>query len=187
MSIGVGKSVAQNTSDNMGSITWKVVIDGDTMPYFELPTYLCYPPLKFKNKRQEKFYWRTVRDVKRVIPLCKYIRAIIEKTNNELMKLPDKKARNTYMKRLEKQIYNENEALFKQLTLNQGKLLIRLIERETSFTSYELIKSYRGSFTAGFWQIFALVVGGDLKSRYGSKEEDDIVERIIKLVEAGQL
>jgi hypothetical protein len=164
-----------------------VIIDGDTFPYITLPVLYCYPPLKFKNKKQEDFYWRTVRDVKRVLPLSKYIRGVIEKTNSALMSLPDKTSRNSYMKRFEKRIYAENEEEFKKLTLNQGKLLIRLVDRETNTTSYELIKEYRGSFRAGFWQVFAKIFGADLKSKYGNKEEDQIIERIITLVEAGQL
>ncbi|MDR3327381.1 MAG: DUF4294 domain-containing protein [Prevotellaceae bacterium] len=164
-----------------------VIIDGDTFPYITLPMLYCYPPLKFKNKKQEDFYWRTVRDVKKVLPLSKYIRGVIEKTNSALMSLPDKTSRNTYMKRFEKRIYTENEKEFKELTLNQGKLLIRLVDRETNTTSYELIKEYRGSFRAGFWQVFAKLFGADLKSKYGNKEEDQTIERIITLVEAGQL
>jgi hypothetical protein len=112
---------------------------------------------------------------------------VIEKTNTILMGLPDKAARDEYMKKFEKRIYAENEAQFKELTLNQGKLLIRLIDRETNYTSYDLIKAYRGSFTAGFWQVFAVVLGADLKSKYGDKDEDAIIERVITLVEAGQL
>ena len=91
------------------------------------------------------------------------------------------------MKNFEKRIYKENETKFKDLTLNQGKLIIRLLDRETNNTSYELIKAYRGSFSAGFWQVFALVLGADLKTKYGTKEEDAVIERVIVLVEAGQL
>jgi hypothetical protein len=164
-----------------------VVINNDTMPLFELSPVYCFPPLKFKNKKEEKFYWRTVRDVKKVLPLSRYIRSVVERTNNELMALPDKKARDNYMHKFEKRIYKENEEEFKKLTLNQGKLLIKLVDRECDFTSYELIKAYRGGFRAGFWQFFAKMLGADLKSDFGTKEEDKIIERIITLVEAGQL
>lgn len=91
------------------------------------------------------------------------------------------------MKNFEKRIYKENEAKFKELTLSQGKLIIRLLDRETNTTSFELIKAYRGLFSAGFWQMFAVILGADLKSKFGTKEEDVIIERVINLVEAGQL
>jgi len=128
-----------------------------------------------------------VRDVKRVLPLSKYIRGVIEKTNKTLTAMPNKESRDNYMHKFEKRIYKENEAEFKKLTLNQGKLLIRLVDRECNSTSYELIKAYRGSFRAGFWQFFAKIFGADLKSNFGTKEEDKIIERIITLVEAGQI
>ncbi len=178
---------AQQQSDENLSVALALVVDGDTVPYFPLPTYYCYPPIKFKNKSAEKFYWRTVRDVKVVLPYLKHIRKVIAKTNDDLMSMPTKSARDAYMKNFERRIYQENEARFKDLTLNQGKLIIRLLDRETNNTSYELIKAYRGSFSAGFWQMFAVILGADLKSKYGSKEEDAVIERIIVLVEAGQL
>ncbi len=171
----------------LGMITPVVVIDGDSLFYYQLPTYHCFPKLKFKNKKQEQFYWRTVRDVKRVLPLSKYVKDVIDHTNEVLMAMPNKASRDNYMKNFEKKIYRQNEERFKQLTLNQGKLLIRMIEKETNYTSYELIKAYRGSFRAGFWQVFAKMFGADLKSSFGSKEEDEIVSRVITLVEAGQL
>jgi DNA-binding cell septation regulator SpoVG len=176
-----------NFADTEGVICEIRVIDGDSVPFFTLPNIYCYPPLKFKNKKEENFYWRTVRDVKRVLPLVAHVRKVIEKTNAELMAMPDKKARDEYMKRFEKRIYAENEEEFKKLTLSQGKLLIKLIDRETNTTSYELIKAYRGSFRAGFWQLFAKILGGDLKAEFGSKGEDRIIERVIMLVQAGQL
>ena len=74
------------------------------------------------------------------------------------MTLPNKASRDAYMKNFEKRIYKENEAKFKELTLSQGKLIIRLLDRETNTTSFELIKAYRGSLSAGFWQMFAVIL-----------------------------
>jgi len=170
-----------------GFLVRMIVIDGDTMIYEELPMIYCYAPLKFKNKKEEEFYWRTVRDVKRVLPLSKYIKGVIEQTNKTLMELPNKISRDNYMKKFEKRLYKENEAEFSKLTLNQGKLLIRLVDRECNATSYQLIKAYRGSFRAGFWQLFAKLFGANLKTDFGNTEEDKIIERIINLVEAGQI
>ena len=180
---------AQTTESPSGNIMMShaIILEGDTVPYFVLPIYYCYPPLKFKNKKEENFYWRTVRDVKKVLPYLKHIRKVIEQTNQTLMLLPDKASRDAYMRNFEKRIYKENEESFKELTLNQGKLIIRLLDRETNSTSYELIRAYRGSFSAGLWQMFAMVLGADLKSRFGTKDEDAVIERVINLVEAGQL
>jgi hypothetical protein len=83
-----------------------VVENGDTIPMFFLPTLYVFKPLVFKNKKQEKFYWRTVRDVKRVLPLSYYIKSVIEQTNDTLMTMSTKKERDKYMKAFEKRMYN---------------------------------------------------------------------------------
>ena len=115
-----------------------VIVGNDTFPCYKLPTVYVYPPMKFKNKKEEKFYWRTVRDVKVVLPLSKYIRQIVRETNDTLMQLSTKKERDRYMKGFEKELYSREEARFKKLTYNQGKLLIRMVDREFDLTSYEI-------------------------------------------------
>lgn len=164
-----------------------LIENGDTIPYFELPTLYVFRPLVFKNKRQEKFYWRTVRDVKRVLPISYAIKDLIAQTNDTLMTMHTKRERDKYMKSFEKRVYNSNKAEMSKLTLNQGMLLIRMIDRTCNATSYELIRAYLGSFKANFYQMFAKMLGGNLKASFGSREEDAMVERIILMVESGQL
>ena len=164
-----------------------IIENGDTIALYELPTVWVYPPMKFKNKRAEKFYWRTVRDVKKTLPLSKYIKEVIIATNDTLMKLPTKRERDKYMRGFEKRIYKQEYGRMSKLTLRQGMLLIRLVDRECDATGYDLIKAYRGSFTAGFYQMFAKMFGASLKTEYGSHEDDATIERIINLVESGQL
>ncbi len=164
-----------------------IVENGDTFPHYRLRDVYLFPEMKFKNRREERFYWRTVRDVKRVLPLAHYIKDVIKETNDTLMRMPTKKERDRYMRHFERDLYRGNEARMKKLTYAQGKLLIRLVDRECEATSYELIKAYRGSFRAGFYQMFAKIFGADLKSEFGSRKEDEIIERIIIQVESGQL
>lgn len=164
-----------------------IVQDGDTVPVVQLPTVWVYPPMKFKNKREEKFYWRLVRDVKVVLPLSKEVRDIIVAINDSLMKLPTKRERDIYMKHVEKTLYKDNYARLSKLTFKQGTLLIRLVDRECDATGYDLIKAYRGSFTAGFYQFFAKMFGASLKTEFGDHKDDATIERIINLVESGQL
>ena len=164
-----------------------IIENGDTVALYELPTVWVYPPMKFKNKREEKYYWRTVRDVKKTLPLSKYIKEVIIATNDTLMKLPTKKERDKYMRGFEKRIYKQEYGRMSKLTLRQGMLLIRLVDRECEATTFELIKAYRGSFTAGFYQMFAKMFGASLKTEFGSHKDDATVERIINLVESGQL
>lgn len=120
-----------NSAEPALSVVQAIIVGNDTIPFFVLPTYYCYPPLKFKNKKEEQFYWRTVRDVKVVLPYVRHIRKVMDKTNEALMSMPDKASRDAYMKNFEKRIYKENETKFKDLTLNQGKLIIRLLDKKT--------------------------------------------------------
>lgn len=164
-----------------------VVINGDTMPHYVLNTVYCYPQMKFKNKKQEKYYWRLVYDVKKTLPLSYYIKDLIRETNDTLMKLPNKRARDKYMKGFEKRIYQANYDRMSKMTLRQGTLLMRLVDRECDASSYDLIKAYRGSFRAGFYQMFAKMCGANLKQKFGDNKDDEMIERIITLVEAGEL
>ena len=143
--------------------------------------------MKFKNEKEEKFYWRLVRDVKKTLPVSKEIKAVIIATNDTLMKLPTKRERDKYMRGFEKRLYNDNYDRLSKFTLRQGTLLIRLVDRECDASGYDLIKAYRGSFTAGFYQMFARMFGASLKTPFGQHEDDPTIERIINLIESGQL
>ncbi len=178
-------AVIAATPESNGTLVRAVVSHGDTV--FVLPTVYAFPPMKFKNKREEKFYWRTVRDVKKVLPYSKLISTLVQEVNDTLMRIPTKKERDRYMRQWEKTTYRKYYKEFTHMTLNQGKLLIRLVDRECQTSSYELIRAYRGSFSAGFYQMFAKLFGADLKSKFGTGRNDKIIERIIILVEAGQL
>ena len=159
----------------------------DTIPHIILQTIYVFPPIKFKNKRQEKFYWRTVRDVKKALPYAKIVGKMLAETNDTLMKMSSDKERKRYMKSLEKEIFNRYESDMRRFTLSQGKMLIRLISRECNQSSYSLIRAYRGGFVAGFWQGFARLFGANLKDEFGDTEKDEIIERVILLVELGKL
>ena len=163
------------------------VLGSDTIFLFQLHSVYIFPPMKFKNKQQEKYYWKLVRDVKKTLPYSELLTKVIKETNDTLIHMRSDRERDRYMKKFEKEIYKKYESSFKKMTFSQGKLLIRLIDRECDATSYELIKVYRGSFTAGFYQLFAKLFGADLKSEYGSGKNDELIERIILQVESGQL
>lgn len=164
-----------------------ITIDNDTLYLVNLHPLYVFPPLKFKNKRQEKFYWKTVRDVKKTLPYARIVGKTLLAANDTLRKLPDDKTRRTYLKQLEKEIKKEYEDDLRDMTFSQGKMLIKLINRETSYTSYELIKMYRGGFVAGFWQGIARLFSTNLKMQYNANDKEKIIERVILLVQSGQL
>ena len=141
----------------------------------------------FKNKRQERFYWRTVRDVKKTLPYAKLLAKEMEYADKELAKLPDKKSQRKWWKQYEKQLFKKYEQDFRHMTASQGQMLMKLMDRESDRTSYEIIQQYRGTFSANFWQFVAKLFKKDLKEGYDAADKDRIVERVINLVEAGQL
>ncbi len=164
------------------------VENGDTILVVTLREIHVFAPMRFKNKRQERFYWRTVRDVKRTLPYAKRVAAEVMTANRDMLALPDDKARKEYMNKFEKELFRKYEGDLRKMTFSQGKMLIKLIDRECDATSYELIRVYRGKVTAFFWQGFAKMFGADLKTVYDTSDhEDRLIERIIIQVEAGQL
>ena len=163
-----------------------VAENGDTISQIMLPAVYVYPSLNFSSQKQEQFYWKTVRDVKRTLPYAKAIGTTLQEINEEMKDMSEKQ-RKAYMKSKENDLLGKYEPELKKLTLSQGKMLIRLVDRECDKTSYELIKEYRGGFRAFFWQGFARLFGADLKSTYEKDDKDKIVERVIVLVESGQL
>ncbi len=163
------------------------VYDGDTIPCVRLPTVYIFKPLKFKNKRQANQYYKLVRDVKKVLPISKEINRAIIETYEYMMTLPDEKARQKHMKAVEKSVKEQYTPRMKKLTFAQGKLLIKLIDRQTHSTGYELVKAFMGPFKAGFYQAFAALFGASLKKHYDPAGDDALTERVILLVESGQL
>ena len=163
------------------------VEDGDTLYIAWLHEVWVYPPMKFKNKKQEKFYWRTVRDVKKCLPYAKMITKDMAYADAELAKLPDNKARKKWWRAFERSLYKKYEKDFRGMYASQGRMLMLLLDRETERTSYDLIKQYKGKAAANFWQFIAKLFKNDLKEEYDASDKDKIVERVINLVEAGQL
>lgn len=163
------------------------VYQGDTIPYITLRNVYIYPRIKFKSKKQERYYWKLVRDVKKTLPLAKEIRRAVMETYEYMETLPDTKSRERHMKAVEKGLKEQYTARMKKLTFSQGKLLIKLVNRECNQSSYQLVKAFMGPFKAGFYQTFAALFGASLKKEYHPEDDDKLIERIAVLVENGQL
>lgn len=163
------------------------VEQGDTLYVVALHDLYVYAPLRFKDKRQERFYWRTVRDVKKVLPYVRMIRKDMEFADEELAKIHDSKEQKRWWKKYEKYLFSKYEDDFRHMYASQGQMLMLLMSRETDHTSYDLIKRYRGKASANWWQFIAKLFKNDLKDEYDGNDKDAIIERVIHLVEAGQL
>lgn len=165
----------------------KVMVEGDSIPYMEMSNVYVYPQLTFSSKRQQKSYMRLVNNVKKTLPIAKQVRQMLIETAEYLETLPTKEAKDEHMKLVEKSVVREYKPKMKKLTFSQGKLLIKLINRECNSTSYEAIQAFMGPLRAGFWQAFAWAFGASLKKEYDADGTDRLTERIVLMVEAGQL
>ena len=168
-------------------LTPMCVYQGDTIPRVQLSTIYIFKPMVFKNKRDMRRYYRLIRDVKKVLPIANEVRTAIIETYEYLQTLPDEEARQRHLKYMEKSIKQQYTPRMKKLTFSQGKLLIKLIDRQTNSTGFELVRAFLGPFRAGFYQAFAALFGASLKKQYDPEGEDALTERIVLLVESGQL
>lgn len=162
---------------------------GDSVIMTVIRDVYVYPPLKFKNKRQEEFYWRTVRDVRKTLPYAKLAFSTLCETYEYIQTIPDKKKREKHLKQLEKDIFEQYKPVVKTMTKGQGKILLKLINRETDQSSYLIVKAFLGTFRAGFWQTFGRFFGMNMKAGFNpdKNEEDAVIDRIATLIEQGAL
>lgn len=183
------KAEAQNkvTKNATGITVSNAFYDGDSITQVNFYTLRVYSPMVFKNTRQERAYYKLIRDVKRTLPLAKTINHIIIETYEYMQTLPPGKEREEHIKRVEKGLKAQYTPQMKKLTYAQGKLLIKLVDRECNQTSYELVKAFIGPFKAGVYQTFASIFGASLKEEYDPEGDDAMTERIILMVESGQL
>ena len=165
----------------------KVLHDGDSIQYMEMNNVYVYPQLTFKNRKQAESYMRLVKNVKKVLPIAKEARMMLIETTEYLETLPDQKSKDEHIKRVEDDIFRTYKPKMKKLTYSQGKLLIKLIDRECNSSSYDMIKAFMGPVRAGFWQVFAWGFGASLKKEYEPQGVDRLTERIVLMVEAGQI
>lgn len=178
---------AQEKQTINGYLVPMCINNGDTIPSIQLPTVYIFKPLKFKNEKERQEYYRLIRNVKKVYPISREINQAIIETYEYLQTLPNEKARQKHIKRVEKGLKNQYTARMKKLSFTQGKLLIKLIDRQSNQTSYELVKAFMGPFKAGLYQAFAALFGASLKKEYDPQGEDKLTERVVLMVENGQI
>lgn len=179
--------LAQDKQSRGGYRVPVCIYEGDTIPCVQLPTVYIFKPLKFKNDKERMEYYRLVRNVKKVYPIAREINRTILETYEYLQTLPNEKARQKHIKRVEKGLKDQYTPRMKKLSFAQGKLLIKLVDRQSNQTSFELVKAFMGPFKAGFYQTFAALFGASLKKEYDPNGEDKLTERVVILVENGQI
>jgi hypothetical protein len=164
-----------------------VIIDGDTFIHNTLPVFHFFSPKVFKSKKEQEQYNRLVRNVKRVYPYARLAGIKLREYNELMLAAPTEKARKDLMKRAEDELEAEFGKELRKLTFSQGVILLKLIDRETGQTGYDLVSELRGAFRAFFWQGIGRIFGYNLKMKYEPKTTDKEIEEIVLKIMYGQL
>jgi hypothetical protein len=176
---------AQDTVKDQVQITRGIIQDNDTLPLVELPEVRVYERKDFEYLYLKRRYRRLIYNVKKAYPYSKIAGTRLKSLDDYLVTLESEKERKEYINLAEKEIMEEFERDVKKLTITQGIILVKLIDRETGRTSYEVIKELKGGFTAFFWQGIARIFGNNLKTEYDPEDQDRIIEDIVLGIEAG--
>ncbi len=163
------------------------VIDGDTLLFIELQPVDVVAPRVFDSRFHAWRYNRMVRNVKAAYPFAKLAGEMFEEYGEYIMSLESDRERRRFTREMEKEIREELEDDLRRLTVTQGFILIKLIDRETRHTTYDILKDYRGTFSAIFWQSLSRLFGLNLKTEYDPDGSDKMIEEIVQLIEADKL
>ena len=177
----VPSALAQRRSRGFWHQEW-TVDKGDTIPLVHI-----LPIRKYARKPDMRRYQRLIRQVKKCYPLAKQARVEMEKMERQLLAVKDKKEQDKLAKELQKQLIKQYTPVILKMTISEGKVLLKLIDRETEYTAFQIIKDFRGGFVAGFWQMFAKMFGNNLKLEYEPETNDRILEQIVTYYEMGWL
>lgn len=184
------------TKDRMGDSTASalingklydaIIVDGDTIPVISLPPAKATAKRVFKSRKAEKQYRRLVYHIKKVLPYAKLAGKRMREVEEEVKDMTPRE-RKKRMKELEKEIKRDYEGELMKLSFTQGRILIKLLDRETGNISYDIIKEFRGGFTAWFFQGIAKMFDYDLKSEYDAEGRDKLIEEIVQKIERGEV
>jgi len=164
-----------------------VTRNGETLPEIAIDEINVTKKMDIRQRFQWWKHQRLVYNVKRVYPYSVMVRDKLTEVNDTLTDITGDSERRQYLRKFEKDMFSEYEDDLKKMTITQGKILIKLIDRETQNTSYDLIRDYRGTLSAAFWQGIARIFGSNLKSRYDAFGEDYLIEKVIYEIEAGRI
>ncbi|NQV03145.1 MAG: DUF4294 domain-containing protein [Bacteroidia bacterium] len=172
-------------SDSVPKVVPGKILDGDTVPLVEVKSVYVYPPYEFKNRRHKVRYSKLVYNIQKVYPYAKLAGVKLMEFKCVLDTITNERAQKRYAKQAEKQLEEEFGKDIRNLTFSQGKILVKLIYRQTGNTSFEIVRELRGKFTAFIWQTMATIFGYNLKTGYDPEGEDRQIEEIILLIDHG--
>lgn len=186
--ITIATVFGQTPSRNeLGYILSGIIIDGDTLPHSTLGQIVVIPPMVFKSNDDYIKYRKLIRDVKKVYPYAMLAKDIFGQVTVAMDTIEDKRDQKKFIKSKDQELQSRYTAELKKLTITQGKILIKLIDRETGYTSYDIVKELRGTVSAFMWQQMARMFGSSLKTGFDSEGEDKMINHIILMIENGML
>lgn len=158
------------------------IVGNDTITVFDIT-----PIPVFKRKIDTRRYAKLIANIKVAYPIAKEAKTTLRDMETYMLNLKTEREQKEYVKLIEQMLKRKYTPILKKMTYSQGKILIKLIDRETNHTSYELVKELRGGFSAFFYQGIARLFGANLKDKYDQYGEDLLIEHLIMLYEAGML
>ncbi|MFA8450120.1 MAG: DUF4294 domain-containing protein [Bacteroidales bacterium] len=163
------------------------IINGDTIAFHNLPEVEIHSFMYPQSRRAKRKLNKLIRNIKIVYPYAKLAGMKLKEYSKELEVAKTAKEKKVILKKAEEEIQSKYGAQLKKMTFSQGKILIKLVDRETGDSSYDLVRSLKGKFVAFFWQTFARIFGYNLKIKYDPEGKDKEIETIVRLIEKGQL
>ena len=185
-----GQDTTSFTNDSISGRSYllnNVTRDGETLPEVEIKEVSIVSHKSLASRFEYWKYQRLIYNIKRVYPYALMVRERLWEVDMDLQTKTSDKERRQYLNEVEKDVFANYEDDMREMTITQGRLLIKLIDRETSNTSFELLQDYKGKISAVFWQSVARIFGTNLKEEYDPAGEDAMIEFIILEIEAGRL
>lgn len=188
MLLAFPSAVLRAQTDQGRKVRFGIIVDGDTLPYYHLNEVRVVSSASLLTDEEIRKNQRLIRNVKKMLPYAKIGRQRLDELEKQIADLP-KRERKAAIKEAEKNLLADFSDELSDCTISQGKVLLKLIDRETGRSSYVLVDELRGKLRAGFYQTFARLFGYNLKARYDPKhnKEDNLIERIVLSVERGKL
>ena len=175
------------SQDTIKTISPTQIVEGDTITLIDVKPVVIFPPVVFQSRRESARYDKLVYNVKKVYPYAKLAGQRLAVYKAIMDTIPTESARKLFIKKAEKELQNQFGDEIKDLTFSQGKILIKLIYRETGNSTFDIVKQLRGGFTAFIWQTMARIFGYDLKTDYDPGGTDQAIEQIVLMIEAGAI
>lgn len=176
-------TAAPAAAQSRGIISRARVVGGDTVAVVRLGEVRVHG--RFRSKRQQKKWTRYVYNVKRALPWARLLARELQAINDSLAGMTTERERKEFLDRKEAELFRRYESPLKHLTVSQGRILIKLVDRETGSTGYELIRLLKGRFKAFWWQGIARLFGSNLKAEFDPEGEDKYLETVVRLIDQG--